>query len=102
MPAGFIKVKALDDLIKQLGDFFDRLKSHGRKGNRTCEPEEYVPRMFESDIEAGDPETNCMWEFGWNCRAFAFAERDEVARTIEKMVIVGLIDEITRDLVQPA
>ncbi|KAI4321589.1 hypothetical protein MLD38_034954 [Melastoma candidum] len=98
MPASFIKVKTLDDLIKQLSDFFNRLKSHGRNGNPSCEPAEYVPRMFEADIEAGDPETNCMWEFGWNSRAFAFVERDEVARTIEKMVIGKLIDELARDL----
>lgn len=101
-PAGFLKVATLDDLIKQLSGCFERLTSHGRNGNPSCEAEEYVPRMFEADMDARDPETNCMWDFGWNRVAFAFVERDEVVRNVEKMVIGGLIDEIARDLVQAA
>ncbi|KAI3439630.1 uncharacterized protein J3R85_004460, partial [Psidium guajava] len=95
----FVRVRTLDDLVKQLNRNFDQLKLHGRDGIPECEPEYYVPKMLEVDVDVGDPDTNCMWDLGWNDAMFAFLEKDDVVRDVEKQVISGLIDEMTRDLV---
>lgn len=94
----FVRVRTLDDLVKQLNRNFDQLKLHGRNGNPECEPEYYVPKMLEVDVDVRDPDTNCMWDLGWNDAMFAFLEKDDVVRDVEKQVISGLIDEMTRDL----
>ncbi|XP_030545406.1 uncharacterized protein LOC115751614 [Rhodamnia argentea] len=94
----FVRVRTLDDLVKQLIRNFNQLKRHGRDGNPECEPEYYVPKMLEVDVDVGDPDTNCMWDFGWNDAMSAFLEKDDVVRDVEKQVISGLIDEMTRDL----
>lgn len=94
----FVRVRTFDDLVKQLNQNFNQLKLHGRNGNPECEPEYYLPKMLEVDVNVGDPDTNCMWDFGWNDTMFAFLERDDVVRDVEKQVISGLIDEMTRDL----
>ncbi|KAL3734147.1 hypothetical protein ACJRO7_023489 [Eucalyptus globulus] len=94
----FVRVETLDDLVQQLNQNFNQLKLHGRNGNPECEPEYYLPSMLELDVNVSDPDTNCMWDFGWNNAVFAFLEKDDVVRDVEKQVINGLIDEMTRDL----
>ncbi|KAF8022826.1 hypothetical protein BT93_F0368 [Corymbia citriodora subsp. variegata] len=94
----FVRVETFDDLVQQLNQDFNQLKLHGRNGNPECEPEHYLPKMLELDVNVGYPDTNCMWDFGWNDAVFAFVEKDDVVRDVEKQVISGLIDEMTRDL----
>ncbi|KAI6688246.1 hypothetical protein NL676_025074 [Syzygium grande] len=97
----FVRVRTFDDLVHQLNQNFNQLKLHGRNGNPECEPEYYLPNMLEIDVNVGDPDTNCMWDFGWNDAMFAFLEKDDVVRDVEKQVINGLIDEMARDLLNP-
>lgn len=92
------KEKSLDDLIKQLHKDFKKLKSHGRNDNVECVVEDYLPKMLESDVYNLDPDVNCMWDFGWNMMMLAFFEKDDVIRDVEKSVLNGLLDEVTRDL----
>lgn len=97
---GSVKVRTLDDLIKQLHKDFDALKFYGRNGNPECDVEEYLPKMLEPDVYLRDPEVNCMWDLGWNEMMFAFLERDDVVRDVERHLLNALLDEITRDLLQ--
>ncbi|KAK9270030.1 hypothetical protein L1049_025603 [Liquidambar formosana] len=53
--------------------------------------------MLERDLQNRDPDVNCMWDFGWNEMMFAFLEKDDVIRDVEKLLLNGLIDEIARD-----
>lgn len=95
---GPITVMSLDGLIKQLYKDFDTLKFYGRNGNPTCDVEDYLSEMLEADVYNRDPDVNCMWDLGWNDTVFALLEKDDIAREVEKHVLHGLLDEITRDL----
>ncbi|CAK7349289.1 unnamed protein product [Dovyalis caffra] len=92
------KVKSLDNLIKQLHKDFEKLKFYGRNGNAECLVEDYLPKMLECDVYNWDFDVNCMWDFGWDKMLFPFLENDDVVRDVEKLVLNGLLDEVTRDL----
>lgn len=94
------KIGSLDDLIKQLHRDIEALKFYGRNGNLECELQDYLPKMLESDIYNQEPDLNSMWDMGWNETTFVFLEREEVVRDVEKHVLSGLLDEVTRDLVR--
>lgn len=94
----FIEVQSLDELVKQLYKDIERLKLYGKNGKLECGPEEYVPRMLEIDVNNREPELNCMWDLGWDAAMFGFLEVDEVVRDLGRLVLSGLIDELTRDL----
>lgn len=93
------KIESLDDLIKQLHRDIEALKFYGRNGNPECEVQDYLPKMLESDIYNQEPDFNSMWDLGWNESTFVFFEREEVVRDVEKHVLSGLLDELTKDLV---
>ncbi|XWS25750.1 hypothetical protein CRYUN_Cryun27aG0094600 [Craigia yunnanensis] len=92
------KAKSLDDLVKQMCKDFDKLKLYGRDGKEDSPFEDYLPKMLEADINKKEPDLNCMWDLGWNCMMFAFLEKGDVIRDVEKYVLNGLLDEITIDL----
>lgn len=94
----FIEVQSLDALVKQLYKDIEKLKLYGKNGKLECGPEEYVPRMLEMDVNNREPELNCMWDLGWDAAMFGFLEVDEVVRDLERLVLIGLIDDLTRDL----
>ncbi|XP_022772762.1 uncharacterized protein LOC111315359 isoform X2 [Durio zibethinus] len=92
------KAKSLDDLVKQMCKDFDKLKQCGRDGREDSPLEDYLPKMLEADVNNKEPDVNCMWDLGWNRMAFALLEKDDVIRDVERYVLNGLLDEITRDL----
>ncbi|KAG6626808.1 hypothetical protein CIPAW_15G077700 [Carya illinoinensis] len=92
------KVKSLEGLIKQLHKDYETLKFYGRNGNPRADIEDYLPKMLEIDVHNGDPDVNCMWDVGWNDMMFALLEKGDVIRDVEKHVLSGLIEDITRDL----
>ncbi|KAF5468469.1 hypothetical protein F2P56_012616 [Juglans regia] len=92
------KVKSLEGLIKQLHKDCETLKLYGRNGNPKADIEDYLPKMLEIDVHNGDPDVNCMWDVGWNDMVFALLEKGDVIRDVEKHVLSGLIEDITRDL----
>ncbi|XP_034674217.1 uncharacterized protein LOC117905397 [Vitis riparia] len=91
------KIASLDDLVKQLHIDFEKLKSCGRDGSDDCDAADYLPKMLELDVQTMDPDVNCLWDLGWNDKMFAFIEKDDVIRDVERHVFSGLIGEITRD-----
>ncbi|XP_068343030.1 uncharacterized protein [Pyrus communis] len=94
----FVKIRSLNELVRQLHKDFETLKFYGRKGKYECEAEEYLPKMLESDMHSWEPDVNCMWDMGWDKTMFAVVEVDEVVKDLERLVLSGLVDELTRDL----
>lgn len=94
----FSNIMDLDDVVRKLFKSFEGLKAHGREGWHDCEVEDYFPRMLELDVCARNPETDCMWDFGWDALTFAILEKDEVVKDVERLMTSGLIDEMARDL----
>ncbi|XWS14582.1 hypothetical protein CRYUN_Cryun35bG0022400 [Craigia yunnanensis] len=92
------RAKSLNDLVKQMCKDFDKLKLYGRDGRADSPFEDYLPKMLDADVHNKEPDVNCMWDLGWNSMMFGFLEKDDVIRDVEKYVLNGLLDEITRDL----
>ncbi|XVF73722.1 hypothetical protein PTKIN_Ptkin13bG0005800 [Pterospermum kingtungense] len=92
------KEKSLDELVKQMCKNFDKLKLYGRDGREDSPFEDYLPKMLDFDIHNKEPDLNCMWDLGWNSMMFGYIEKEDVIRDVEKYVLNGLLDEITRDL----
>ncbi|KAG4193744.1 hypothetical protein ERO13_A06G010500v2 [Gossypium hirsutum] len=92
------KAKSLDELIKQMCKDFDKLKLYGKDGREDSPFEDYQPKMLEADVNNKEPDLNCMWDLGWNNTMFGFLEKDDVIKDVEKYVLNGLLDEITREL----
>ncbi|GAV78229.1 DUF4378 domain-containing protein [Cephalotus follicularis] len=97
----YMKVRSLDDLVKLLRKEFENLKSYyGKNGNNAeCVVENCLSKMVESDVHDKDPDVNCMWDSGWHDIKYAFLEKDDVVRDVEKILLNGLINEITLDLI---
>ncbi|KAI5566008.1 hypothetical protein BDE02_14G157700 [Populus trichocarpa] len=95
-----IKVKSLDTLVKLLYKDLEKLKLYCRNGNAECltPVEDYLPKMLECDVYNWDIDVNCMWDCGWDKMMFAFLEKDDVIRDVEKFVLDGLLDEVAKDL----
>lgn len=105
MSIGYIKTRSLDDLIKQLCKDFDTLKFYGGDGNMSdeCDAADYLHNMIGKDMHNRNPDVNSMWDFGWSEQImFAFFEKDDVIKDVEKHLLNGLIDEITMDLLRIA
>ncbi|KAJ7958036.1 muscle M-line assembly protein unc-89-like [Quillaja saponaria] len=92
------KIRSLDDLVKRLHKDMEKMKFYGRNGSSNIDAEDYLPKMLESDVSNKDPDMNCMWDLGWNDNMFAFLEKFDVIRDVEKQLLNGLLDEITGDL----
>ncbi|KAK3030558.1 hypothetical protein RJ639_039588 [Escallonia herrerae] len=94
----YIKVRSLDDLVKQLNKDFERLKFYNKGGSDEYDAADYLHQMLERDIQNRYPDLNSLWDFGWNDVMFALADQDDVIRNVEKEVLNGLLDEITQDI----
>lgn len=94
----FVKVISLDDLVKQLHKEFEKLKLYGRNGNLESVIEAYLPKMLDIDVHDMEPDVNCMWDLGWNNKVFAFIEKDDVMRDVERHIFNALLDELAKDL----
>ncbi|XP_019153198.1 PREDICTED: uncharacterized protein LOC109149716 isoform X2 [Ipomoea nil] len=98
---GCIKVRSLDDLVKQLSKGFDMLNSYWSKGRENCRTAaDYLHTMVEKDIQNIHPDLNSMWDFGWDTMMSTSQENDEIIRDVERHLLNGLLDEITLDLLQ--
>ncbi|WCJ35169.1 hypothetical protein M5689_016435 [Euphorbia peplus] len=93
-----LKVRSLDDLIKLLHKDLEKLKFYGRNDRIECLVEDYLPKMLEFDVYDKDPDVNCMWDIGWDKMMFMSLEKEDVIKDIEKHLLNGLLDELTKDL----
>ncbi|MCE0481731.1 hypothetical protein HAX54_039725 [Datura stramonium] len=103
---GYTKTRSLDNLIKQLCNDFDTLKSYGGNGDMDdeCDAADYLHKMIGKDMQNGNPDVNSMWDSGWSTEQimFGFLEKDDIVKDVEKHLLNGLIDEITMDLLRIA
>ncbi|XP_049363158.1 uncharacterized protein LOC125827856 [Solanum verrucosum] len=103
---GYTKTRSLGNLIKQLCNDFDTLKSYGGIGNVSDERDEadYLHNMIGKDMSNRNPDVNSMWDSGWSTEQimFGFIEKDDVVKDVEKHLLNGLINEITMDLLRIA
>nr|GMC47941.1 Neurofilament medium polypeptide like [Ipomoea batatas] len=98
---GCIKVRSLDDLVKQLCKGFDVLNSYWSKGKENCHTAaDYLHTMVEKDIQNINPDLNSMWDIGWDTMMSTSQEKDEIIKDVERHLLNGLLDEITLDLLQ--
>ncbi|XP_058081789.1 uncharacterized protein LOC131229790 [Magnolia sinica] len=99
MPIVSMKLKCLDDLVKQLHEDLEHLEFRGETGGDNYDAAAtFLHETLKGDIENRKPDVNCMWDFGWNEMMFVYLEKDEVVKDVEKHVLNRLIDEITGDL----
>lgn len=98
-PISSSKVYSLDHLVRQLSKEFEKLRAYGKDCYTGSLVEDYTPKVLERDVHHKDTNLNSMWDMGWNDSMFAFIEKDDVIRDIEREVFSGLLDEITRDLI---
>ncbi|KAF7822035.1 uncharacterized protein G2W53_027490 [Senna tora] len=93
-----IKIRSLDDLVRQLNEDLEKLKFYGRNRASHVDIEEYLPKMLENDVYNKYPDIDSMWDLGWNDDSFAFLEKYHVIRDIEKHILNELLDETTCEL----
>ncbi|CAN4122834.1 unnamed protein product [Withania somnifera] len=103
---GYTKTKSLDNLIKQLCNDFDTLKSYGGNENVIveCDAADYLHKMIGKDMQNRNPDVNSMWDSGWSTEQimFGFLEKDDIVKDVEKHLLNGIINEITVDLLRIA
>lgn len=102
MSIGYVKVNSFDELIKQLSMDFDMLKLYGGQWSQECDAADYLHKMLEKDIQNGHADVSSMWDFSWNEKTFAFLEKGDLVKDLEKRMLNGLLDEITSDLLHIA
>ncbi|KAI9087378.1 hypothetical protein K1719_030698 [Acacia pycnantha] len=61
-----IKIRSLDDLVRQLNEDMEKLKFYVRYIASPVHVEDYLPKMLENDVYNKYPDINCMWDLGWN------------------------------------
>uniref|UniRef100_A0A1D1Y332 DUF3741 domain-containing protein n=1 Tax=Anthurium amnicola TaxID=1678845 RepID=A0A1D1Y332_9ARAE len=92
-----VRVRCMDDLIKELNNDLKSLEFSVL--NEDCvDTSEFLHKMLERDIHDSNPDVNCMWDFSWKSLKFVSAEKNEVAKDMEKHVLNGLINDIVKDI----
>ncbi|KAL8141198.1 hypothetical protein V2J09_007219 [Rumex salicifolius] len=95
-----MRLKTLDDLVRQLHKDFEKLRTYGKTMNSDKDHAEYLLKMVERDMHHKDMDVNCMWDLGWIDSVFAYVEMDEVIRDVEKCVINELIDGVLEEFME--
>lgn len=93
-----VKIRSLDDLVRQLCKNLELLKSYGMNGSDESDVAAGLHRMLNKDIYNEDPDVNCMWDFEWSRMMSIFPEMETVVKDVERQMLNGLLDEITSDL----
>ncbi|GMH04155.1 hypothetical protein Nepgr_005994 [Nepenthes gracilis] len=94
----FGEVKSLDDLVKQLDKDLEILRCYGRERRNQYDDAEYLLKMLDRDVYYEDPDVNSVWDLGWNGTVFAYVEREEVVREVERVMLDEFMDEIAKDM----
>ncbi|KAF5180277.1 hypothetical protein FRX31_030132 [Thalictrum thalictroides] len=95
---GSSRIRCLDDLVEELHEDFETLKFCTEHGSNEHDPANSLHELLQKDIQGSKPDVNCMWDLGWGAEMFTYLEKDEVIKDVEKYVLNGLLDDVTRDL----
>ncbi|KAG6390944.1 hypothetical protein SASPL_148690 [Salvia splendens] len=93
-----VKIRSLDDLVRQLCKNLELLKCYGMNGSDESDVAAGLHRMLNKDIYNEDPDVNCMWDLEWSRMMSIFPEMETVVKDVERQMLNGLLDEITSDL----
>ncbi|KAL6504408.1 hypothetical protein OROGR_026331 [Orobanche gracilis] len=94
------KLRSLDDLIKQVCRDLEAIKCYGDgNGSDECDVASRLYEMLEKDIHNKEPNVNSMWDIEWSDIMSSIPEKEDIVRDVERCMINGLLDEITKDLV---
>ncbi|XP_042035196.1 uncharacterized protein LOC121781535 [Salvia splendens] len=93
-----VKIRSLDDLVRQLCKNLELLKCYGMSGSDECDVAAGLHRMLSKDIYNEDPDVNCMWDFEWSRMMSIFPEMETVVKDVERQMLNGLLDEIASDI----
>ncbi|XP_020574313.1 uncharacterized protein LOC110020519 [Phalaenopsis equestris] len=93
-----LKRKNLDILIKEVNADLESLKY--QINGEGCDDDLAIclNKMIEKDIQNWHPDINCLWDFGWGSNTFVCLEKNEIVMDVEKSVLNGLLNELSRDL----
>ncbi|GKA93183.1 hypothetical protein Tco_0815169 [Tanacetum coccineum] len=95
---GFMAIRFLDELVKQLYKDLESLQLYGRNAHNEYDEADYLHHMLEKDIYNTYPDINSFWDFGWHTTTFTFVEKDEFVNDVEQDLLHILVDEIVVDL----
>ncbi|KAK9136356.1 hypothetical protein Syun_015686 [Stephania yunnanensis] len=95
---GATRVKCLDDLVKDLNRDLEKFKFCTGYRCNDYNAADCLHEMLLNDVENRRPDVNCMWDFGWNGTMYAFLEKEEVVRDVEKYMLNLLIDDVMVDM----
>ncbi|KAL5715242.1 hypothetical protein ACHQM5_017088 [Ranunculus cassubicifolius] len=95
---GTLRITCLDDLVKDLHVDLEKLKVSTKPESNELDVANSLHEMLQKDIKNNESDVNCMWDLGWGDTMFAYLEKDEVVKDVEKHVLNGLLDELTRDI----
>ncbi|PIA55714.1 hypothetical protein AQUCO_00700196v1 [Aquilegia coerulea] len=97
---GSLRIRSLDDLVEELHEDLETLKFCTEHGSNEHDPATSLHELLHKDIQGSKPDVNCMWDLGWGEAMFTYLEKDEVIKDVEKYVLNGLLDDVTRNLLQ--
>lgn len=95
-----VKIRTLDDLVRQLCKNLELLKGYGMMNGSSDESDVAagLHRMLNKDIYNEDADVNCMWDYEWSRMMSIFPEMETVVKDVERQMLNGLLDEIASDL----
>ncbi|KAI0503472.1 hypothetical protein KFK09_014406 [Dendrobium nobile] len=90
--------RSIDTLIKEVNADFESLKYQNYTVRCDYDLADSLNKMIEKDIQHWHPDINCLWDFGWDSNTFVCLEKKEILTEVEKHVLNGLLNELSRDL----
>ncbi|PKU76243.1 hypothetical protein MA16_Dca015563 [Dendrobium catenatum] len=90
--------RSIDTLIKEVNADFESLKYQNYTVGCDYDLADSLNKMIEKDIQHWHPDINCLWDFGWDSNTFVCLEKKEILTEVEKHVLNGLLNELSRDL----
>ncbi|KAH0458607.1 hypothetical protein IEQ34_011421 [Dendrobium chrysotoxum] len=90
--------RSIDALIKEVNADFESLKYQNYTVGCDYDLAASLNKMIEKDIQHWHPDINCLWDFGWDSNTFVCLEKKEILTEVEKHVLNGLLNELSRDL----
>lgn len=90
--------RSIDVLIKEVNADLESLKYRNYTEGCDYDLADWLNKTIEKDIQNRHPDINCLWDVGWENNIIACLENNEIVKDVEKNVLNGLLNELSRDL----